>query len=191
MKRIGGRIKMANKGLTHIWAHGTSIQYNIKDADPKNIEVLYTPNGFELKKTPSEDEIGSNQIFNPTVITVFLPITLPTAISDAIQHFSSLILQYRTKGSGAKINNIRLVRNNVTVFSVGNLNTDLDDDFITNGGRVFGTLNNPYIPIGESLCVEITIVFQEIPREVDPRHPNPVIIAGAEIISEQKKFDYN
>ena len=173
-------------GTTHVWAHGTAVQYNHKEADQQILDVNYTSNGFEIKTT-SDSPLTSS-------IKVYLPIPTPAAISDALMSFKFLKFHFSTP-EGAAITNLRLVRNNSVEFEMADLANDLPlrRNFLVDG-MGWGPPTSTLTLVGEALCLEITIFFGNIdnPNEPVPNGGNndPVIIAGAGVQLRHKKFEY-
>lgn len=169
---------MAN-GIVHIWAHGTSTKYNRKEADANDIAVSYTPNGIELKPRTIGGRAGN--------IKIFLPITVPSAISDAVTSFQRLNLHYRITGVDACIAGLRLLQNDTTEFAMADLHNDLPltHDYIVNKSS-WGPPTSGLPLVGNSLCLEIFVIIGRDTQDI----PALVTIEGANLKLTHKKFDY-
>lgn len=169
--------------LTDVWAHGTSIQYNQKEADLGKIDVSYTPSGIELMRIISN---RGKEVLPKSVMNLFLPITIPTRISDAVQHLEGLKIHFTTEDSKAKIIDLRLLKNDSQVFNLtGSVTLNgITGDFMENGLE-FDSNSSLF----SSLCLQFVIEFEEGTYEKDKI--KSVIIASAKIVSKQKKFDYD
>ena len=177
-------------GLTHVWTHGTAVQFNEHDTNPgrspmyEHLDVFYTSDGCEI--APPRDGYSSNW-----ELIVYLPIPTPPAISDALTSFHALGFRYRTLGE-ATISKFRLVRNNGIEYAMADLHFPLEGDSLQGlrpGENYWNPLypNNNLIGGGRGscgVCLEIIINFK--PSD----NPASVLIAGAGVVFKHKKFDY-
>ncbi|EMX0193196.1 hypothetical protein AAFX88_004222 [Bacillus cereus] len=164
---------------THIGAHGTSVQYNRKEADEQKLDVSYTPNGIEFKRLIQD----SGEKLPNAVITVFLPITSPYKISDTMIGFANLKFYFSTK-DGGEIVKLKLVGSWNQLLELCDMPKDLPlkDDFIIKGME-WGPCSIPPYFATESLFLEITI-------RIPPNPTATVLIAEAAVIFHQQQFDY-
>ncbi|PGE16339.1 hypothetical protein COM64_20515 [Bacillus toyonensis] len=169
---------------TYIWAHGTAVQYNQKEAAKKNIEISYTPNGTELKrKTPDAGVELAN-----TEITVFLPVISLYRISDEMTGFVNLNFRYKAQG-GACISDLKLFARDkeLELCDIGNdltqiANNSLDVDFIAQG-LDWGPCSIPPYFGAETLFLKLNIVLRK-------SLTSSVLIAEAGVRFYQQKFKY-
>lgn len=183
---------MAN-GFTHIWVHGTAIQYNKNDTSGPtpyyaHLETMYNNNGFEIRRMSD----NNNTRWEPML---YLPLITPSAISDALTSFQSLTLKYKTQGK-ACITSLRLFRNRGIEYALDGIlkNLPLKGDLLKNlqHGKNYWTPlypNNNLIANG-GLCLELNLLFEPDNPDNPSYIPDSVIIAEAEIVFQHKKFDY-